>query len=131
MVIIHINSPERHPELSFLASVKFIRKFSYSPCHLNHPILNRCPDFLWQVITPVRRKVILAMALAGWRHYTSPGAPFLAWSLRDIRATPDAIPAAAAGGVIGCVVLTFVLRLQAFNTSHYAAFHLRTFCAAG
>ncbi len=28
------------------------------------------------------------------------------------------------GGVIGCVVLTFVLRLQAFNTSHYAAFHL-------
>lgn len=26
--------------------------------------------------------------------------------------------------MIGCVVLTFVLRLQAFNTSHYAAFHL-------
>lgn len=49
---------------------------------------------------------------------------FLAWSLRDIRATPDAIPAWPLGGVIGCVVLTFVLRLQAFNTSHYAAFHL-------
>ncbi len=26
--------------------------------------------------------------------------------------------------MIGCVVLTFVLRLQAFSTSHYAAFHL-------
>ncbi len=64
------------------------------------------------------------MALAGLAALTSPGAPFLAWSLRDIRATPDAIPARPLGGVIGCVVLTFVLRLQAFNTSHYAAFHL-------
>ncbi|MDK3205995.1 ABC transporter ATP-binding protein/permease, partial [Escherichia coli] len=36
----------------------------------------------------------------------------------------DVIPAWPLGGVIGCVVLTFVLRLQAFNTSHYAAFHL-------
>ncbi|EOO3543022.1 ABC transporter ATP-binding protein/permease, partial [Escherichia coli] len=65
------------------------------------------------------------MALAGLAALTSLGALlFLAWSLRDIRATPDAIPAWPLGGVIGCVVLTFVLRLQAFNTSHYAAFHL-------
>mgnify|MGYP000296785436 FL=1 len=65
------------------------------------------------------------LALAGLAALTSLGALlFLAWSLRDIRATPDAIPAWPLGGVIGCVVLTFVLRLQAFNTSHYAAFHL-------
>ena len=32
------------------------------------------------------------MALAGLAALTSRGAPFLAWSLRDIRATPDAIP---------------------------------------
>ena len=89
----------------------------------NTESLSRFP--LWQVITPVRRKVILAMALAGLAALTSLGALlFLAWSLRDIRATPDAIPAWPLGGVIGCVVLTFVLRLQAFNTSHYAAFHL-------
>ncbi|MDP0959115.1 ABC transporter ATP-binding protein/permease, partial [Klebsiella pneumoniae] len=49
---------------------------------------------------------------------------FLAWSMLDIRATPDAIPALPLGGVIGSVVLTFVLRLQAFNTTHYAAYHL-------
>nr|WP_274372312.1 hypothetical protein [Salmonella enterica]WDM56815.1 hypothetical protein K0020_01010 [Salmonella enterica subsp. enterica serovar Heidelberg] len=49
-------------------------------------------DFLWQVITPVRRKVILAMALAGLA-LTSQERSFLAWSLRDLRATPDAIPA--------------------------------------
>ncbi|MGC9716161.1 ABC transporter ATP-binding protein/permease, partial [Escherichia coli] len=74
---------------------------------------------LWQVLTPVRRKVSLAMALAGLAAFTSLGALlFLAWSLRDIRATPDVIPAWPLGGVIGCVVLTFVLRLQAFNTSH-------------
>lgn len=89
----------------------------------NTESLSRFP--LWQVITPVRRKVILAMALAGLAALTSLGALlFLAWSLRDLRATPDAIPAWPLGGVIGCVVLTFVLRLQAFNTSHYAAFHL-------
>ena len=89
----------------------------------NTESLSRFP--LWQVITPVRRKVILAMALAGLAALSSLGALlFLAWSLRDIRATPDAIPAWPLGGVIGCVVLTFVLRLQAFNTSHYAAFHL-------
>ena len=89
----------------------------------NTESLSRFP--LWQVITPVRRKVILAMALAGLAALTSLGALlFLAWSLRDIRATPDAIPAWPLSGLISCVVLTFVLRLQAFNISHYAAFHL-------
>ncbi|MDM8904401.1 hypothetical protein QU863_26355, partial [Escherichia coli] len=53
----------------------------------NTESLSRFP--LWQVITPVRRKVILAMALAGLAALTSLGALlFLAWSLRDIRVTP-------------------------------------------
>ncbi len=40
----------------------------------------------------------------------------------------DAIPAWPLGGVIGCVVLTFVLRLQALeHPPHYAAFQLEPF----
>ncbi|MEN1557512.1 hypothetical protein AAIH45_33475, partial [Pseudomonas aeruginosa] len=75
----------------------------------NTESLSRFP--LWQVITPVRRKVILAMALAGLAALTSLGALlFLAWSLRDIRATPDAIPAWPLGGVIGCVVFSHARR---------------------
>ena len=59
------------------------------------------------------------MALAGLAALTSLGALlFLALSLREIRATPDSIPAWPLGGVIGCVVLTFVRRVRAFNTSH-------------
>ncbi|HBU4713276.1 TPA: hypothetical protein MCZ68_003069, partial [Escherichia coli] len=47
----------------------------------NTESLSRFP--LWQVITPVRRKVILAMALAGLAALTSLGALlFLVWSLR-------------------------------------------------
>ncbi|STF45175.1 ABC transporter ATP-binding/permease rpotein [Escherichia coli] len=50
---------------------------------------------------------------------------FLAWSLRDIRATPDAIPAWPLGGVIGCVVLTFCSALTGVqHLSLRAAFHL-------
>ena len=65
------------------------------------------------------------MALAGLAAITSLAALlFLAWSLRDLRVSPDVIPLWSLGGLFGCVALTFVLRLQAFNTSHYAAFHL-------
>ncbi len=94
----------------------------------NTESLSRFP--LWQVITPVRRKVILAMALAGLAALTSLGALlFLAWSLRDIRATPDAIPAWPLGGVIGCVVLTFCsaltgvqhLSLRGFSSGEHSA----------
>lgn len=52
------------------------------------------------------------------------GAAFLAWCLRDLRGAPDIIPVWPLSGVVGCVIATFILRLQAFNTSHYAAFHL-------
>ncbi|STR39164.1 putative inner membrane ABC-transporter [Klebsiella michiganensis] len=57
----------------------------------NTESLSRFP--LWQVITPVRRKVLLAMALAGLAAFTSLGALlFLAWCLRDLRGAPDIIP---------------------------------------
>ena len=89
----------------------------------NTESLSRFP--LWQVITPVRGKVLLAMALAGLAAFTSLGALlFLAWCLRDLRGAPDFIPVWPLSGVVGCVIATFILRLQAFNTSHYAAFHL-------
>lgn len=56
------------------------------------------------------------MALAGAGGINQPGgAPFLAWSLRDIRATPDAISGLAAGRRDRLRGLTFVLRLQAFQ----------------
>lgn len=73
MVIIHINSQNATLNCRFGVR-KIHQEIQLLPCHLNHPILNRCPDFLWQVITPVRRKVILAMALAGLAALTSLGA---------------------------------------------------------
>lgn len=96
----------------------------------NTESLSRFP--LWQVITPVRRKVILAMALAGLAALTSLGALlFLAWSLRDIRATPDAILAWPLGGVIGCVVLTLFCAYRRSTPLITRLFIWRTFCAAG
>lgn len=56
------------------------------------------------------------------------GAPFLAWSLRDIRATPDAIPAAAGRrdrlrGLNFCSALTGVqhLSLRGFSSGEHSA----------
>ncbi|ECA1950219.1 yersiniabactin ABC transporter ATP-binding/permease protein YbtP [Salmonella enterica subsp. enterica serovar Virchow] len=95
----------------------------------NTESLSRFP--LWRVITPVRRKVILAMALAGLAALASLGALlFLAWSLRDIRTKPDIIPVWQLCGLVGSVILTFVLRLVAFNASHYAAFRLENILRA-
>ncbi|MGS8722405.1 hypothetical protein ACQWB2_24440, partial [Salmonella enterica subsp. enterica serovar Infantis] len=52
-------------------------------------------------MTPVRRKVILAMALAGLAALTSLGELlFMEWRLRDVRATTVAIPDCPLGGVI-------------------------------
>ncbi|ECF3780263.1 yersiniabactin ABC transporter ATP-binding/permease protein YbtP [Salmonella enterica subsp. enterica serovar Oslo] len=86
---------------------------------------------LWQVITPVRQKVIFAMALAGLAALASLGTLlFLAWGLRDIRAKPDIIPVWQLCGLVGSVIVTFVLRLEAFNASHYAAFRLENILRA-
>lgn len=80
---------------------------------------------LWRVITPVRGKIIFSMTLSGLAALASLGALlFLAGSLRQLQDTPAVMPLYPLIGMIGCVVLTFVLRLQAFNLSHYAAFRL-------
>lgn len=71
------------------------------------------------------------MALAGLAALASLGALlFLAWSLRDIRTKPDIIPVWQLCGLVGSVILTFVLRLVAFNASHYAAFRLENILRA-
>ncbi len=74
MVIIHINSQNATLNCRF-----GVRKNSsgnsvtpMSSQSSNTESLSRFP--LWQVITPVRRKVILAMALAGLAALTSLGA---------------------------------------------------------
>lgn len=84
------------------------------------------PDWpLWQILTPVRGKILFAMTLAGLAALAGLGALlFLAWGLRDIRHAPGVLPLYPLGAMVLCVVLSFVLRLQSFNISHYAAFHL-------
>ena len=80
---------------------------------------------LWRILTPVRGKILFAMALAGLAAVAGLGALlFLTWSLRDIHRAPGIMPFYPLAGMVLCVALSFVLRLQSFNVSHYAAFHL-------
>jgi len=86
---------------------------------------------LWRVINPVRGKIIFSMTLSSLAALASMGALlFLTGSLRQLQDTPAVMLLYPLIAMIGCVVLNFVLRLQAFNLSHYAAFRLeRVLCS--
>lgn len=80
---------------------------------------------LWHVITHGSWKNYFSMTLSGLAALASLGALlYLVGSLRQLQDTPAVMPLYPLIGMIGCVVLTFVLHLQAFNLSHYAAFRL-------
>ena len=79
----------------------------------------------WHIMHPVRGQVRIAMCLSGLSVIA--GNAFLlalAWSLHVLILHPSSWPVIPVSTAILCLCLSYLLRLQAFNQSHYAAFRL-------
>jgi len=79
----------------------------------------------WHIMHPVRGQVRVAMCLSGLSVIT--GIAFLlalAWSLHALILHPSSWPVLPVSTAVLCLCLSYLLRLQAFNQSHYAAFRL-------
>lgn len=82
---------------------------------------------VWGVMRPVQGQIRFAMVLAGLAAACALGAlAALAWAVAAMLAEPDRWPWLPLGLAAALTALAFVLRLSAFNQSHYAAFRLET-----
>lgn len=82
---------------------------------------------VWAVMRPVQGQIRFAMVLAGLAAACALGAlAVLAWAVAALLAEPGRWPWLPLGLAAALTVLAFVLRLSAFNQSHYAAFRLET-----
>ncbi|MFZ7220290.1 ABC transporter ATP-binding protein [Bordetella hinzii] len=82
---------------------------------------------VWHIMRPVQGQIRLAMVLAGLAAACALGAlAVLAWAVHALLAEPSQWPWLPLGLAVLLTVLAFVLRLSAFNQSHYAAFRLET-----
>ncbi|MFC0708274.1 ABC transporter ATP-binding protein [Azorhizophilus paspali] len=82
---------------------------------------------VWTIMRPVQGQIRFAMVLAGLAAACALGAlSVLAWTVHALLAEPGQWPWLPLGLVVVLTVLAFVLRLSAFNQSHYAAFRLET-----
>ncbi|TBU99871.1 ABC transporter ATP-binding protein [Stutzerimonas kirkiae] len=81
----------------------------------------------WAIIHPVRGQIRLALALAGSATLAALGAQgALAWSVHALLVAPGQWPWLPLLLAAALTVLGYVLRLAAFNQSHFAAFRLET-----
>lgn len=79
----------------------------------------------WAIMRPVQGQIRFAMILAGLSSVCTLGVlALLAWSVAALLTEPDRWPWLPFGLAATLTVLAFVLRLSAFNKSHYAAFSL-------
>ena len=82
---------------------------------------------VWGVMRPVQGQIRFAMVLAGLAAACALGAlTALAWAVAAMLAEPGRWPWLPLGLAAALTALAFVLRLSAFNQSHYAAFRLET-----
>ncbi|WP_036591920.1 ABC transporter ATP-binding protein [Oceanospirillum maris] len=91
--------------------------------------LSRSADLpkVWSIMRPVWGQIRFAMGLAGIASAFTLGAlTMLAWAVHRLLATPDQWPWLPLLLAVVLTVLAYVLRLTAFNQSHYAAFRLET-----
>lgn len=85
------------------------------------------PASPWRIMDPVRGRIRLAMAmavLAALAGLVAMG--LLALAVQHLLERPGDWPWQAGAGVLASTVLAYLLRLAAFNQSHYAAFRLET-----
>lgn len=81
----------------------------------------------WAVMQPVQGRIRFAMALSGLSAAAALGALCaLAWSVHTLLQSSASWPWQPLLLAAVLTALAFVLRLTAFNRSHYAAFHLET-----
>ncbi|MCA6916610.1 ABC transporter ATP-binding protein/permease [Pectobacterium versatile] len=74
---------------------------------------------------PVRGQIRLAMCLSGLSVLAGIAfLLFLAWSIQLLIVQPASWPLLTMGGAMLCLCASYLLRLLAFNQSHYAAFRL-------
>ncbi|QPK17858.1 ABC transporter ATP-binding protein [Pectobacterium versatile] len=74
---------------------------------------------------PVRGQIRLAMCLSGLSVLAGIAfLLFLAWSIQLLIVQPASWPLLAMSGAVLCLCASYLLRLLAFNQSHYAAFRL-------
>lgn len=80
---------------------------------------------IWSILRPVRGQVYFSMLLAGLASAAALAAMCaLAWAVYDLLHVPSQFPWQALSLATAMTVLAYVLRLTAFNQSHYAAFRL-------
>lgn len=81
----------------------------------------------WQIMAPVRGQIRLAMALSALGAVASLTAlGGLAWAIHDLFAQSATLPWRGLVLAALATALAYVLKLFAFNQSHYAAFRLET-----
>lgn len=81
----------------------------------------------WQIMAPVRGQIRLAMALSALGTVASLTAlGGLAWAIHDLFAQGATLPWRGLVLAALATALAYVLKLFAFNQSHYAAFRLET-----
>jgi ATP-binding cassette, subfamily B, bacterial IrtA/YbtP len=81
----------------------------------------------WTIMDPVRGRIRIAMTLAVSSAVLGLATMgFLALTVRDLLESPGAWPWSAMLGALICTVSAYLLRLAAFNESHFAAFRLET-----
>lgn len=81
----------------------------------------------WAIMAPVRGRIRLAMTLAVAAAVLGLATMgFLALTVRDLLESPGTWPWPAMLGALVCTVSAYLLRLAAFNESHFAAFRLET-----
>lgn len=82
---------------------------------------------VWSIMRPVQGRIRFAMGLAGVAAAFALGAMVaLAWAVKLLLDTPDQWPWLPMLLALALTVLAYVLRLTAFNQSHFAAFRLET-----
>ncbi|WP_235192728.1 ABC transporter ATP-binding protein [Erwinia mallotivora] len=82
---------------------------------------------VWSILRPVRGQVYFAMVLAGLACAAALGALCaLAWAMHQLLHAAAGWPWPALLLALLLTVLAYVLRLTAFNQSHFAAFRLET-----
>ncbi|GLW37089.1 ABC transporter ATP-binding protein [Pectobacterium carotovorum subsp. carotovorum] len=79
----------------------------------------------WRIMHPVRGQIRLAMGLSGLSVLAGIAfLLFLAWSIQLLIVQPASWPLLTMSGAVLCLCASYLLRLLAFNQSHYAAFRL-------
>lgn len=82
---------------------------------------------VWHLMQPVRGQIRLAMCLSALGTLSGLASlALLALVVHALLREPQAWPWLPMSGAIACGVVSYLLRLNAFNQSHYAAFRLET-----